>query len=189
MKANRASLKVEWEKGERLTPDVRMRRALNAGLQFADSYGRLQIFCDAALIARFTGMAAWTRQLGELWTVCDNIWKWQAELKHCLSIKPFWPLMMDRRERARFAKLPNVVTLFRGCGRKNRIGFSWSLNRSIAEEFPNMNRYRTEHPRLITAEVPRQSCVALKLCRNEEEVIAFVEPQHVTAETRLVARQ
>lgn len=55
----------------------------------------------------------------------------------------------------------------------NQDGLSWTLNREIAISFPFLNRYRTDQPMLLTATVSRDRIAALKLDRDEQEVIVI----------------
>lgn len=81
--------------------------------------------------------------------------------------------MMTGEERAALARLPAVVTVYRGCYANNKRGFSWSLDPAIAATFPTLNRYRqVGQPLLIRATVERDAILALKLDREEQEVIA-----------------
>jgi hypothetical protein len=66
-----------------------------------------------------------------------------------------------------------VVTVYRGAGKANRHGISWSLAESVARKFPTLLRYWQKVPMLYTAEVRKQDIIALKLDRDEQEVITF----------------
>jgi hypothetical protein len=129
----------------------------------------------------------WFRTLGEQWSCCDNISLWpRLELVRILMAgRAHWPLMMDDHERARWSSLPAKVTVYRGCGPINRMGFSWSLNRETASRFPTLNRYKQTSPLLIEASIPRERIVALKLDREEEEAICLVQAKHIKAERPL----
>lgn len=50
---------------------------------------------------------------------------------------------------------------------------SWSLSREVASKFPFYNRYRCSEPLLITGRVQKSDIIALKLDREEQEVIAY----------------
>ena len=41
--------------------------------------------------------------------------------------------MMDDREQAVFEALPDKIKIYRGCGLHNRLGASWSIDKSVAE--------------------------------------------------------
>jgi hypothetical protein len=80
--------------------------------------------------------------------------------------------MMDEDEQRRWKELPEIVTIYRGCGAHNIHGVSWTLDRAVAGEFPTLNRYKVEDPVLVTAMVSKHGIVAVKLDR-QEEVITF----------------
>lgn len=50
---------------------------------------------------------------------------------------------------------------------------AWSLSREVAARFPLLNRYRQARPLLVTGTVPRHRILAVKLERNEAEIITF----------------
>lgn len=133
------------------------------------SHQRLDVVMHLAEIMR---EKLWLRLLGEEWSSFDNVWAYEFDL---------WPRlagvdtgeMMTRAERVAFEALPDAVTIYRGCGSVNRNGICWSLDRGVAERFPTLNRYRVPDPVLLTATVKRGLIVALKLDREEWEVITF----------------
>ena len=71
------------------------------------------------------------------------------------------------------AVLPEIVTVYRGADfQRNVVGLSWSLDRSMARQFPtSFNRYRALEPVLITAKVQRSQIIAYKQERGESEII------------------
>jgi len=81
--------------------------------------------------------------------------------------------MMDSAELVAYRSLPARLTVFRGCGEINMLGASWSLDRDVAARFPTLNRYRQTAPLLVTATVRRDRVLALKLDRDESEIITF----------------
>ncbi len=139
-------------------------------VRFCNSYSRLPaiIDChDCGLSQRDTLVL-----LGECWSICDNVSSYAEDLDEILPARTS-PDMMTDGERTALAALPARVTVYRGAdARVNERGFCWSLDRTIAERFPFLNRYRASNPVLVTAVVARPRIIALKLCRNEAEVIA-----------------
>jgi hypothetical protein len=115
----------------------------------------------------------WLRALCEYWSVCDRIGYHLKELKGELGTKGPLREMMNEEELAAYDALPEEVTVYRGCGAGNREGASWSLDRSVAEKFPFLNRYRVWQPGLITGRVKKKNILACKLDRNEHEIISF----------------
>ncbi|MGF6905320.1 hypothetical protein [Paraburkholderia sp. GAS348] len=118
----------------------------------------------------------WLTLLGQHWSSCDNVWEYTKELKYALFLNATpctVPEMMNDSERQALAALPDTVTIYRGCGPLNMKGCCWTLDRNIAEEFTVMGRYEQREPLLITATVKRNRIVALKLDRDEQEVLTF----------------
>jgi len=60
-------------------------------------------------------------------------------------------------------------------------GWSWSLKRDVAAKFPFYGRYQTEVPLLLTARIPKSRAAALKLARQEQEIIVFDYPDNTFA--------
>lgn len=116
--------------------------------------------------------------LGKLWIGFDFIGCYRDDLLRTVSaragnVKTTIPLLMDPEERNAYGALPDRVTIYRGCGPKNEKGFSWTLNRDVAAQFPFLTRYAATRPLLLTAPVEKHRIAALKLGRNEEEAIVF----------------
>ena len=134
------------------------------------SYGRLPAFLEIAdRMARRDAL----RLLGEIWSICDNISEYAFELEWWLVSTQTQPAMMSPAERKAFAALPEIVTVYRGADRGvNEDGVCWSLDRSIAERFPFLMRYKAARPVLVTGAVPKSLIVALKLDREESEIIS-----------------
>lgn len=148
-------------------------------LLFCDSYNRLPTLLSLSPIGSYSRPMEypdWYKVLGEFWSVCDNIGLYRKELKLAMFLcctPSIVPEMMDEAERAAHAALPEVVTVYRGCGPRNILGASWSLDRDIAAAFPMLNRYKAQEPLLVTATVRRDRICAVKLDREEQEVITF----------------
>lgn len=101
---------------------------------------------------------------------------------------------MTEAELAALANLPEEVTIFRGCYARNKRGLSWSLDATEAAKFPFYNRYRQlGQPLLIRGKVRRDSILALKLDREELEVIAerpkIEAIRHIRGPSERVARK
>lgn len=135
-----------------------------------DSYESLEVI--VSLHARME-RKEWLKFLGETWSGCDNIWSQRKTLKTLLGTKGPIHEMMDDDELEAFEKLPDVITVYRGCGPMNKIGASWSLKREVAEAFPFRPKYMIKYPALVTGEVKKKNIIALKLDREEHEVITF----------------
>ncbi len=171
--------------------NLTFREAENS-LMLADSYSRLSMI--VGLADRMTHKS-WFKLLGCYWSTCDNISETLAgvdcgdhitDLIDSVTI----PQMMTRLERGAFAELPDTVTIYRGCfDGVNVDGCSWSLDQSVARKFPTLRRYQVSGavPVLLSATVEKHCIVALKLDREESEVITFMAD--VFATERLDAEQ
>jgi len=165
--------------------------ALESAALWANSYGRLPVLLN---LAPTTGCGeelwkTWFSVLGDQWTTCDNIGVHKASLYRLMvKHRDRWPDIMTSAERAILVALPDTVTLFRGCGPKNKLGLSWSLSREVAERFPFSSRYRTTGPRILTARVPKKRIVGIKTDRSEDEVIALVRSADLVANQQLKAK-
>jgi hypothetical protein len=137
------------------------------------------------------GRKTFLRLLGEHWTRCDNIglcnedgevteWISWAAQGDC-SIRPtshfqpgteHIPLLMSEEERRALASLPEVLTIYRGCGPQDKYGLSWSLNPHVARTFPYKRSCFQQQKLLMTARILRKHVCALKLS-NEEEIVVL----------------
>jgi hypothetical protein len=81
--------------------------------------------------------------------------------------------MMTLDEQAAYMALPERVTIYRGCSARRLTGASWSLDPDVARGFPTLSGYCVSDPVLITARVHKDNILALKLDRQEQEVITF----------------
>ncbi len=113
----------------------------------------------------------WTRLLGEHWTTCDQATHSADFLRLLLSEEPL-PIagMMTERERVKLAALPEELTVYRGCAPYNTNGICWTLRRRIAVGFPCDGDWP---PLLLIGRVKRSRVVALKMDRDEDEIISF----------------
>jgi hypothetical protein len=129
--------------------------------------------------------SVWVKALGEEWTRFDNVSQFGGEVVEVLA----WMLdhpdelsnvreMMDDAERKAFDALPDVLTIYRGAYEHNKWGYSWTTDRAIAEAFPFLNRYRGDgRPLLIKATIEKSRIAAVKLDRDEMEVVTFIRPK------------
>ena len=137
---------------------------------YCDSYEGLgEVLSYSRIMAR----RPWLKLLGEAWSMVDNVAEWEFDLRFLLLDRTCL-LMMDQHERERWCGLPARVTIYRGCSPVNATGLSWSLDPAIAAKFPTHARYSPpdgQPPLLVTATVARSRIVAVKLDRDEDEVI------------------
>lgn len=123
----------------------------------------------------------WLKVLGDQWIKCDNPSRYIDDLR---LTTPFGlvadgkipnSVMMSLAEQRCLSLLPDEFRIFRGCYRSNRAGVSWSLHKDAARNFPYLHRfYRPEEtPLLVEAVVQKRDVIALKLDRDEAEVITL----------------
>lgn len=100
---------------------------------------------------------------------------WRTARKWCRQARPVHLPDLDGDDDARAEVRAAPLA---GCGRDvNEGGLSWSTDRKVAERFPFLMRYRVTwsgtliDPVLITAEVERDHIIALRLQRDEREII------------------
>lgn len=113
------------------------------------------------------------RLLGDVWSSCDDINLYVYDVSNILPKTGPVPSMMTATERKALAALPDVVTVYRGHGENvNEFGLSWTLNVTTATGFAMMWRMMSMTPVLVTGRVRRRDILAVKLGRNEAEIIA-----------------
>ena len=102
-----------------------------------------------------------------------NIGAYRLELKRLLHGRGPRPLMMTPDEQAAFDALPDTLTVYVAAVSTIFAGprGPWTLTLPPASRF--LNRYRVDYPLLVTARVRKANAVALKLERNEREIITF----------------
>jgi hypothetical protein len=116
----------------------------------------------------------WLRLLGENWSHCDNVVCFAKQLRRALPARRPIDELMSLGELIAYRALPLTMTVYRGAGVEGGSGFSWTLDRAVAARFPRYARYRpASAPTLFVAEVDKGDILALKLDRDEAEVIAF----------------
>jgi hypothetical protein len=86
--------------------------------------------------------------------------------------------LMDNMERAYYKKLPNIVTIYRGCNKleyeddDNFLGLSWTTERKVAEFFAFRNRgCNINDGRVYSVNISKLEISAIFLDRHEYEVI------------------
>lgn len=139
-------------------------------LKFCNSYSRLPVLLDLAFEMRDDD---WHAVLGNEWDMCDNIGQHRLLLRKLLPAEGPVLAMMTAAEQEQYRALPERLTVYRGCGAINMLGASWSLSREVAARFPYLGRYWQQQPLLVTATVARRHVLAVKLERQELEVITF----------------
>jgi hypothetical protein len=96
---------------------------------------------------------------------------------------------MTTDERAAFDALPETVEVWRGCHEANKWGLSWSLDKEVASRFPTLSRFRGQgQPLLVRAKLRKSKIIAVKLGRDEQEIVAW-QPKHVATRHLLSSQQ
>jgi hypothetical protein len=113
------------------------------------------------------------RLLGEHWSCSDNIREYIPALRKLLGTYGPLRAMMNSEENAAYDALPDTVTVYRGCDASVLTGASWSLDQNVANSFPFLNRYEVPSPMVVKARVKKNRILALKLGRDESEIITF----------------
>ncbi|MCU1252243.1 MAG: hypothetical protein JWQ49_5272 [Edaphobacter sp.] len=118
----------------------------------------------------------WLTLVGDQWNRCDRgISLFKSELQKALPHRGPVRHMMTGDENAAYDALPEVVTIYRGCDAASASlpGICWSLNKDVANLYPFLGRFRAKKPTVLTACVPKHWILAVKLERQEEEIITF----------------
>lgn len=125
------------------------------------------------------------RLLGRVWTDNESLWQYRRLLRGLLSPHgrslEARRCMMENEELEVVDSLPDQVVIYRGCGRGNRLGWSWTLDRKQAEWFAlrftmlDGGRFGSL---VLVGECQRSSVVAYFSGRNESEVV--IDPRDVT---------
>jgi hypothetical protein len=116
----------------------------------------------------------WLQLVGDMWSSCDNLSLYFDPLRASLPRRGPVVAMMTCPERDALSALPEQFAIYRGAGEINLEGASWSLKREVAARFPNLYRYRPQGPAfLVTAKVSKSRVLALRLDRQESEIITF----------------
>jgi hypothetical protein len=80
---------------------------------------------------------------------------------------------MREAEKRYLAALPERIAIWRGCYDHNREGFSWTDDRTVAERFPTLERYKHDgkKPILLRGVVNRKDILFVKHDREECEIV------------------
>ena len=143
-----------------------------------NSFSRMETLLSAK---EFMQWRVFYKALGLIWTISDNIYNHKLVLHDIFSntTKYQLNLMMEPNERTTLKSMPLTFPIYRGCYSKSRNGFSWSIDRKVAEGFTLLHRYKKvgDSRLLLEAKVNRSNAI-LKLDREEFEIITtkIIEP-------------
>lgn len=164
-----------------LSQDVLPLAAARDAVRYCNSFNRLETIIG---LACHMDAGEWLTLLGDEWSGCDDIAQhaslhdgalWETAFEELAWSPLDWRHhMMTAEERMALDALPQIVTVWRGCYASNKRGLCWSLDRAVAERFPFLHRYRQEgQALLVRGEVDRDHIMALKLDRDESEIVVL----------------
>ena len=117
--------------------------------------------------------------LSHIWQQIENCWQYKRALSVLFhSDRPGKRWMMDADERKVFKGLPETLTVYRGCDRKdNQRNWSWTLSREKADWFANRFRCLRRKRFVAMGECCKSDALAYFSGRDEEEIL--VNPRKV----------
>jgi hypothetical protein len=108
--------------------------------------------------------------LGNIWPICDSNYVHLKKIRYLLNdFRSDMVHMMTSEEKMELEKLPEEITVYRGCRQTNLNGLSWSLSRDIALRHAVYRGFGKPH--LLTGKVKRKDAV-LKLEQEELEIFS-----------------
>ena len=145
IKKKKAPNKYPWPLNQK-----KVEKAITQLYRDFDSYRRLGGFMDMLECGELTPPEAMI-VLGETWTTFDNLRNFPQLQEYLEAIleqsSDALRLMMTAKELKTHDKLPETLTVYRGCYNTNDDGISYSLDRDVATSFPGLNRYRMARKR------------------------------------------
>jgi hypothetical protein len=125
------------------------------------------------------------RLLRSVWTDSECLWQYRRQLRSLLAPRgrnlAARRYLMTDEELTVFDSLPDPVVVYRGCGRGNRLGWSWTLDRKqgewFARRFISLDGGRFGGL-ILVAQCQRSSVVAHFNSRSENEIV--IDPRNVT---------
>jgi hypothetical protein len=127
--------------------------------------------------------------LCRVWDTCDNTWAYRADMRFLMLLHQNTRRQFVPSDQQVPRHLPSLIPIWRGCSRRRVKGFSWSLNRSVAEGFARGHReIRVPNAVIASANIPKRAVYFVANERKEEElVINPAKLRDVTVERFLVA--
>ncbi len=123
--------------------------------------------------------------LGQIWMEVENVWQHRNDIPHLLSPPGRdlrkRSLMMSPDDQAVLEGLPEIVTIYRGCGPMNEQGWSWTLDEEQAEWFAQRVPGSSGDlfgGLVLIAECQRSAIIAYLSGRGEDEII--IDPRDAT---------
>jgi hypothetical protein len=107
---------------------------------------------------------------GNVWVDSENIWQNIHYIYPALRAdRSDREYMMDEKERKFLSELPDKFTIYRGHTRRNRKGYSWTLNSGKARWFAG--RFNEKSASVASAICSKKDVIAVFLGRGEFEVV------------------
>jgi hypothetical protein len=158
------------------------RKAVGSFLsRHCNSYDRLPAILDIIECCWLDGKQIFML-LRDQWTGFDNVGVHADKIREILlEYSADTHHMMDAKDKKAWAKLPDIIKVYRGCYPINRDGLCWSLCQQTAFKFTGMARYRGDGAPLMLAGTVRRKDAVLKLGRNEKEIVSALVT--ITGET------
>jgi hypothetical protein len=115
--------------------------------------------------------------IANVWTDSENIWQSQRDWERLFKHLPDRHLLMDDDERRAFARLKERITIFRGLRspRHNKLGISWTTDRTKAEWFARRYALPNIRPCVAIGEACKSDVIAHFLGRGENEIVILSE--------------
>lgn len=124
--------------------------------------------------------------LGEIWPTWSRITQHGEELKKFLEAhRDRWKVASNQGAQRILEQLPDVLTVFRGCAARNRLGFTWCSTEAAARAYPLSPPFREKEPLLITAAIDKANVVSLRETHHGFECLALAEPADIVGEVKL----
>lgn len=108
-----------------------------------------------------------------IWIDSENIWQLIPIIHDALTANERLSsrsLMMTAEEREFLNELPDEITIYRGAGKENHKGYSWTVDKETAKWFATRLRNVGE---LLTGRIQKSNIIAYISGRNEDEIIAI----------------
>ncbi len=120
-----------------------------------------------------------------IWTDSENIWQLIPIIHDALTANERLSsrsLMMTAEERKFLNELPDEIIVYRGAGKENRKGYSWTIDKEMAKWFATRLRKVGE---LLTGRIQKSNIIAYISARNEDEIIAIPSDVKIVASMQI----
>jgi len=120
------------------------------------------------------------RHVNDVWSMSnsisadENLWDeiWEHSYRRDGTLRRCHRFVMRAADRRTFGALPETVMVYRGCNSMSAAyGYSWTLDRSVAEFFAHRVSLASGEPLVAIAAVPRWFILAYFNEREEQEIV------------------